>query len=195
MTHPSILLTILTEALKATPQNLSAEERLKDIESRKVALEEEIAKLKQDIEAENTPWRPKPGKEVWMFMPACDRPIQIAAFDPDRAFHAHNLALGHIFKTEDEATSGWNGRIVDQALRNHPKRVRIEDIQVGTESHVFGLVYDEDHGYVHVHSAHSRTAARRCLGSIVFSTEEAAEEAIAAFDQEALRDFAAYCAR
>lgn len=184
-----VLAAILREHLAPkTAEHELAETRDHLLEQIKL-IDAEIEQLK------NKSQPPKEGELVYMLAPGATPPFIATSFDPSIPFHVNNLALGHIFKTEDEATSGWNGRIIDQALRNHPKRVRIEDIQVGTGLHVFGLVYDEDHGYVHVHSAHSRTAARRCLGSIVFSTEEAAEEAIAAFDQEALRDFAAYCAR
>lgn len=190
MTHPSILFTILTEALKATPQNLSAEERLKDIESRKVALEEEIAKLKQDIEAENTPWRPKPGKEVWMFMPACDRPIQIAAFDPDRAFHAHSFALGHVFKTEEEATRMWNGQVIDNMLRNHPQRVK--EREFGVE--YFCLRHDPVTTYVSSDTVSTTVVSQR-LGGLLFISQAALEDVIAELGQDALRDYVAYCAR
>lgn len=184
-----VIATILREHLAPkTVEHELVETRDRLLEQIKL-IDAEIEQLK------NKPWQPKEDELVYMLAPGTTPPFIATSFDPSVPFHVHNLALGHIFKTEDEATSGWNGRIIDQALRNHPKRVRIEDMQLGTKLHVFGLVYDEDHGYVHAHSAHSRTAARRCLGGIVFSTEEAAEEAIAAFDQETLRDYVAYCAR
>ncbi len=173
------------------PKNI--EQELTEMRDRLI---EQIKLIDFSIEQlQDKPWQPKEDELVYMLAPGATPPFIATSFDPSIPFHVKNLALGHIFKTEDEATSGWNGRVVDHALRSHSDRVRIEDMQIGTELQVFGLVYDEDHGYVHVHSVHSRTGARRCLGGIVFSTEEAAEEAIAAFGQEALRDFAAYCAR
>lgn len=185
----ALLAAILSEhpAIKTTKHELT-ETRDRLLEQIKL-IDDEIEQLKNEF------WSSKEGELVYILTPGTTPPIITTSFDPSIPFHINNLVLGHIFKTEDEAISGWNGRIIDQALRIHPKRVHIEDMQIGTELQVFGLVYDEDHGYVHVHSVHGRTAARRCLGGIVFSTEEAAEEAIAAFGQEALRDFAAYCAR
>lgn len=184
-----LLAAILSEHLThKTIEHEVAETRERLLEQIKL-IDAEIEQLK------NKPWWPKEDELVYMLAPGATPPFIATSFDPSVPFHVNNLILGHIFKTEDEAISGWNGRIIDQALRIHPKRVHIKDMQIGTALHVFGLIYDEDHGYVHVHSAHNRTAARRCLGGIVFSTEEAAEEAIAAFGQEALRDFAAYCTR
>lgn len=190
MTPPQALSAILTETLKATPQNLSAEERLKDIEACKAALEEEITKLKQDIEAENTPWRPKPGEEVWMFMPACDQPIRIAAFDPDRTFHAHSFALGHVFKTEKEATRMWNGQVIDVMLHNHPQRVK--ERELGVE--YFCLRHDPATTYVSSDMV-SITVASQRLGGLLFISQAALEDAIAELGQDALRDYVAYCAR
>lgn len=190
MTPSQALFAVLTEALKATPQNLSAEERLKDIESRKAALEEEIAKLKQDIEAESTPWRPKPGEEVWVFMPACDQPIQIAAFDPDRAFHAHSFALGHVFKTEEEATRMWNGQVIDNMLRNHPRRTKKTEIN----GEYFCLRHDPATTYVSSDMV-SNTVVSQRLGGLLFISQAVVEEIIAGLGQDALRDYVAYCAR
>ncbi len=190
MTPSQTLFAILTEALKATPQNLSAEERLKDIESRKAALEEEIAKLKQDIEAESTPWRPKPGEVVWVFMPALDQPIQITTFDPDRALHAHSFSLGHVFRTEEEAMRMWNGQVIDNMLRNHPQRAKEREFDV----EYFCLRHDPVTTYVSSDMV-SNTVASQRLGGLLFISQAALEDIIAELGQDALRDYVAYCAR
>lgn len=190
MTPSQALFAVLTEALKATPQNLSAEERLKDIESRKAALEEEIAKLKQDIEAESTSWHPNPGEVVWVFMPALDQPIQITTFDPDRALHAHSFALGHVFKTEEEAMRMWNGQVIDNMLRNHPRRTKKTEIN----GEYYGLKYSPEADYVSAEPTAPAFAKRR-LGGLIFDSQAVVEEIIAGLGQDALRDYVAYCAR
>lgn len=190
MTPSQILFAVLTEALKATPQNLSAEERLKDIESRKAAREEEIAKLKQDIEAESTSWHPNPGEVVWVFMPALDQPIQITTFDPDRALHAHSFALGHVFKTEEEAMRMWNGQVIDNMLRNHPRRTKKTEIN----GEYYGLKYSPEADYVSAEPTAPAFAKRR-LGGLIFDSQAVVEEIIAGLGQDALRDYVAYCAR
>lgn len=189
MTPSQTLFATLTEALnRPKPMDKAAlEQKLAEL---KAALEEEIAKLKQEIETENTPWRPKPGEAVWVFMPACDQPIQITAFDPDRALHAHSFSLGHVFRTEEEATRMWNGQVIDNMLRNHPQRVK--EREFGVE--YFCLRYDPVIIYVFSASMTNTVASQR-LGGLLFISQAALEDVIAELGQDALRDYVAYCAR
>lgn len=183
----ALLLSILSEhlAIKTTKHELT-ETRNRLLEQIKL-IDAEIEQLK------NEPWSPKEGELVYMLAPGATPPFIATSFDPSVPFHVSNLALGHVFKTEDEATDGWNCRIVDHALRNHPSRVRTEDMQLGSD--YFGLIHDEEHNYVYTHAVDNPDDARCCLGGIVFNNKAVAEEAIATFGQEALRDFALYCAR
>ena len=183
----ALLLSILSEhpAIKTTKHELT-ETRDRLIKQIKL-IDAEIEQLK------NEPWSPKEGELVYMLAPGATPPSIATSFDPSVPFHVSNLGLGHVFKTEDEATSGWNGRIVDQALRSHSDRVRIEDMELVTD--YFGLVHDEEHNYVYTHAVDNPDDARRCLGGIVLSDSYTLGQFIATFGQEALRDFAAYCAR
>lgn len=186
-TLSALLLSILSEhpAIKTTKHEL-AETRNRLIEQIKL-IDAEIEQLK------NEPWSPEEGEFVYMLAPGATPPVIATSFDPSVPFHASNLALGHVFKTEDEATSIWNGKVVDQALRCHPDRVRIEDMELATD--YFGLIHDEEHNYVYTHAVDNPDDARRCLGGIVLSDSDELSEFIATFGQEALRAFAAYCAR
>ena len=183
----ALLLSILSEhpAIKTTKHEL-AETRDRLIKQIKL-IDAEIEQLK------NEPWSPEEGELVYMIAPGATPPVIATSFDPSVPFHVNNLALGHVFKTEDGATSGWNGRVVDHALRSHSDRVRIEDMELITD--YFGLIHAEVHNYVYIHTVDNPDDARRCLGGIVLSNSDGLSEFIVTFGQDALRDFAAYCAR
>lgn len=183
----ALLLSILSEhpAIKTTKHELT-ETRDRLIAQIKL-IDAEIDQLK------NEPWSPEEDELVYMLAPGATPPVLATSFRSSIPFHVSNLGLGHVFKTENEATSGWNGRVVDHALRSHPDRVRIEDMEFNTT--YFGLMHDKTHGYISTETANSPFEARRCLGGIIFTGSEPLELSIAAFGQEAMRDFAAYCAR
>lgn len=183
----ALLSSILSEhpAIKTTKHELT-ETRDRLLEQIKL-IDAEIGQLK------NEPWSPEEGELVYMLAPGATPPVIATSFDPSVPFHESNLALGHVFKTDDGAISGWDGRVVDHALRCHPGRVRIEDMELVTD--YFGLIHDEEHNYVYTHAVDNPDDARRCLGGIIFTGRAVAEYAIATFGQDALRSFALYCAR
>ena len=182
---------LITSILSEHPAVKTTKHELTEMRKR---LLDQIELINAEIEQlKDEPWQPKEGELVYMLAPGATHPVVATSFDPSVPFHVSNLGLGHVFKTEDEATSGWNGRVVDHALRSHSDRVRIEDMELVTD--YFGLIHDEEHNYVYTHAVDNPDDARRCLGGIVFTNRAVAEYTIAAFGQEALRDFAAYCTR
>lgn len=183
----ALLLSILSEhpAIKTTKHELT-EMRDHLLEQIKL-IDAEIEQLK------NEPWSPKEGELVYMLAPGATPPVLAIPFTSSIPFIERAFTIGHVFKTEDEATSVWNGKVVDHALRCHPDRVRIEDMEFNTT--YFGLIHDEEHNYVYTHAVDNPKDARRCLGGIVLSDSVELSELIATFGQDALRDFAAYCAR